>query len=801
MRVLQRLRAMDADEWRFRLASATRNAADRTRAVLAPSPWRRSDLADLLVPASSGEPADLTKARDASVRGDWTAAHHALAAQFASRPRLFPLEPASLAQLTARVRLRFPNAAASARERADRMLAGRYDILGYRDLPFGTPPAWHTDPVHGRESPRDFWTRVPYLDPEHGDHKVIWEINRHQHWLSFARAYHLSAEDRYYQAVVEQLESWMAENPPLRGVNWASMLEVGLRSVSWLWVLHFFAPAATRDPAGAAPWTVDLLLGLDRQLTQVERNLSRYFSPNTHLTGEALALYVTGCALPELRDSERRKSIGRQVLLQQIDRQILGDGGHAELSAHYHRYTTDFYLLALLAARDGADPAARVFDETARRLAGYLRSLADDEGRLPLTGDDDGGQLFPICGRSPWDCRDTLAAAAAILDDTAMAVSEPPEEVFWMCGALPLERTTYKPSIRPSTALADTGYYVSRSAAGDHLVFDAGRHGFLNGGHAHADALSIVLTVRGVPFLVDAGTGTYTMDPRLRDLFRSTAMHNTVVVNGRSQSETRGPFHWRTVADARATLWRSDERYDYAEGRHEGYGQVVHARGVVTIRGFGWIVIDHLLGHEEATADAFWHIHPDWKASPLDRCVLFESGGSLVILAHSDGAEILSAADAHGLDGYAPVYGRVERGTCVRARTRGGLPRSALTFVAAASPLKSKGEGDQLVRLEQLQVTEIPPRGWHGAAFRVSTPDRQMVVLSAVEWVPGPVTSDGPNRSWGCADVQTDGRLAVVDEAQPPSSAILVGGTAVVATSTLASSVHPTRSAMAFERH
>ena len=729
----------------------------------------------------------MTEASAAASRGDWAAAHHALAAHFATRKQRFPLEPRGLTQLSNRVRLRFPGAVSNSRERADRMLDGRYDILGYLDLRFGTPPAWHDDPVHGRTAPRDFWADVPYLDPRHGDHKVIWEINRHQHWLSLARAYHLSGDDRYYAAVVEQLESWMAANPPLRGVNWASMLELGFRSLSWLWVLLFFAPAASRDGVDSEPWTVDLLLGLDRQLTHIERNLSRYFSPNTHLSGEALALYVTGCALPELRHSQRRRSMGREVLLQQIDRQIHPDGGHAELSAHYHRYTTDFYLLALLAARDAADPAAGAFEDAARRLAGYLRTLADDEGRLPLIGDDDGGQLFPICGRPAWDCRDTLAAAAAILDDPALAVSDPPEEVYWLCGQLPLEDRAHELSSPPSRALPDSGYYVSRTAEGDHLVFDAGHHGFLNGGHAHADALSVVLSVHGRPLLVDAGTGTYTMDPQLRDLFRSTAMHNTVVVNGRSQSEPRGSFHWHTVANARATLWRSDRRFDYAEGRHDGYRPIVHARSVLTVHGFGWLIIDHLLGHEEAVGDVFWHVHPDWTPSVHDRSVLFESDGTVALLACSEGADLLNPADAAGLDGHAPVYGRFERGTCIRTRTNGTLPRSSLTFVTSGSLWV--GARPRPVRVEALPLTRMPPDGWHGSAFRVSTGDRQMVVLAAVEWAPGP-QSGSPNQSWGCAEVQTDGRVAVLDEALPASSAVLVDGSSVVATSTMASSVH-----------
>ena len=90
---------------------------------------------------------------------------------------------------------------------------------------------------------------------------------------------------------------------------------------------------------------------LDRQQTHIAHNLSQYFSPNTHLSGEALALYVAGIVLPELTASRQRAHLGRRVLVDEATRQVNADGGHAELSAHYHRYSTDFYLLATLVAR------------------------------------------------------------------------------------------------------------------------------------------------------------------------------------------------------------------------------------------------------------------------------------------------------------------------------------------------------------------------------------------------------------------------------------------------------------------
>src|SRR5207244_12217434 len=132
----------------------------------------------------------------------------------------------------------------------------------------------------------------------------------------------------------DQLQSWLQANPPRLGVNWASMLELGFRTMSWTWALHFLLaePEATSTQPAArspqpVPWLVDMLVGLDRQLSHIEQNLSYYFSPNTHLTGEALALYVVGVALPELAASERRVDLGRRIALRASARPICAAAG------------------------------------------------------------------------------------------------------------------------------------------------------------------------------------------------------------------------------------------------------------------------------------------------------------------------------------------------------------------------------------------------------------------------------------------------------------------------------------------
>ncbi len=700
---IKRLLAMDGAELRHRVSTSLRREASRVAyAVYRPS-WHREALA-----------------REFG-NGDPMAAHRRLLEHFATRSPRFLIAPSERQARATAIEDAFPAAAPDAVRRANGIVEGRFDLLGFRDLRWSADASsrtidWRFDPVHRRRGPDVFWSRVPFLDARYGDHKIIWELNRHQHWLALGRAYWLSGDNRYRAAFIEELDSWMAANPPLTGINWASMLELGLRSLSWIWALHFFASerAQTGDET---PWTVDLLVGLDRQLTLVEQNLSRYFSPNTHLLGEALALYVGGRVLPELRRAQHWERVGRAVLLQEIARQIHGDGGHAELSTHYHRYTLDFYLLALAVARRTQDPAASAFARAVNGLATFARTVADDDGRLPCIGDEDGGSLFPICGREPSDISDSLQIAAVMLDQPALAVGEAAEEVVWMTGEVPTASrtaTTWR-----SSALRASGYFVSRSARNDHLLIDAGQHGFLNGGHAHADALSLTLSVRGRRLLIDPGTGCYTTDPEVRDRLRSSANHNTLTIDGRSQSEPAGPFHWRSTAHGHLVDWRSTDDFDYFEGTHDGYAPLLHHRAVLARPGC-WFIVDRVAGTGWHRADLHWHLDPAWRATIADTHAVraeHRDGTTVWLLSPSDAPELLPSQCA-------PVYGPLIPTTSVRATREGALPLTLVTVVIE-SPAREQPD------IQPVPVTVDGRRDDSAVAFRVTTRDYTETVLVA----------------------------------------------------------------------
>src|SRR6185503_13656916 len=241
---------------------------------------------------------------------------------------------------------RWPETAQRIVEQADRICEGKFDLLGLKNLNFGDPIDWHFEPVSGKRIPVEHWSKLDYLDAGvAGDKKITWELNRHQYFMKLGQAYVLSGDTRYANTFENHLESWMDSNPPKLGINWASSLEVAFRSISWLWALYFFkdvVPVETRNRA---------LKFLYLNARHLESYLSTYFSPNTHLTGEALGLFYLGTLLPEFEEARRWQALGRDILIKQIPVHVKSDGVYFEQSSYYHRYTTDFYLHFLLLSR------------------------------------------------------------------------------------------------------------------------------------------------------------------------------------------------------------------------------------------------------------------------------------------------------------------------------------------------------------------------------------------------------------------------------------------------------------------
>ena len=84
---------------------------------------------------------------------------------------------------------------------ADEVLQGRIPIFD-TVIDYGPTIAWRRDPYRGTETPAQYFRRIPYLDlAAAGDHKYIWEVNRHQHLVLLAQAAVLSGNDMYLSLI------------------------------------------------------------------------------------------------------------------------------------------------------------------------------------------------------------------------------------------------------------------------------------------------------------------------------------------------------------------------------------------------------------------------------------------------------------------------------------------------------------------------------------------------------------------------------------------------------------------------
>ncbi|HVG19430.1 MAG TPA: alginate lyase family protein, partial [Blastocatellia bacterium] len=628
---------------------------------------------------------------------------------------------------------RFPAGRRALIERADRAMAGRFDLLGYNDLGFGSPIDWLLEPTTGRRAPLDHWSKIDYLDAAvAGDKKVTWELNRHSHFVTLGQAYWLTGDERYAEAFVLQASSWMDANPPKRGINWASSLELAFRSIAWLWALHLLSTSHHLTPK----FVTRLLKCLVAHARHVESYLSYYFSPNTHLTGEALGLFYLGTGLPEFSRAGRWREMGLGILLEQLPIHVREDGVYFEQTSYYHRYTVDFYTHLVALARAGGLTLPAIVEERLALALDHLMWTRRPDGAWPLIGDDDGGQLIKLGVRRPDDFRDSLATGAALFGrgDWKQGAGDAAMETLWLLGPDGLARYDGLEAHLPAGqghAFSDGGYYVMRDGWGEDASFaivDCGPHGATSCGHAHADALAVEFAAARADWLVDPGTFTYTADASARDEFRASPAHNTVTVDGESQSVPDGPFSWKHVAATTAHDFIAEESFNYFEGSHNGYERltdpVTHARAVLFLKRDARLSLPtYLLICDRMTAR---HCHDYAIRYHLPARSKAEVKDDRIEASHQSGPRLSISVFGHtepkariAQGAVSRVYGKRESAPVAVFEAAGERDQEFMSFIL---PLAAK---NQAARVER-QATNVSRAG----AFTVSSEDSCDVVIT-----------------------------------------------------------------------
>ncbi|MBR0935655.1 alginate lyase family protein [Bradyrhizobium jicamae] len=549
---------------------------------------------------------------------------------------------------------------------ADNIRAGDFCFLGVRwPAPSSMPPDptfWRIDPEDGEPFPQ--WDTYAFdISFRHGidtrEIKRVWELNRLQFLVPLAADGALRNQDQP-ALLARMVRSWMEGNPPYRGPSWISGIELALRTISVALALSILGVDCLDSVTHGA-----LLRFFFAHVDWIRRFPSLNSSANNHRIAELAGMIVGTIMAPGFPGAVALRENSWRALLAEIDRQICPDGVGAEQSPGYTAFSIELFLVAAAAlGREGSLPAP-----TVDRLSAWSEHslwLMDTGGKVPAIGDFDDCRVIATT-QTP-ESRYVASIVAAVSGCVGRPDLAPPAKD-------PGIRDVILGSAQVSSAqpvgmrlFASGGYSVFRSGHKDPVVLtlDHGPVGYLSiAAHGHADTLSVWLSVGNQPVLADAGTYLYHSSRNLRDLFRDTAVHNTLSLNSVGSSRPSGPFNWASKANARLV---SSESAPIARvvAEHDGYVAqhgTRHRRAVEFDDASRFTIVDELLdGPVDKSVTVSFLLDPSCQSTVAQdrREVLITHGGRQLIQIASAGplkARVVRGDEATGLGWLSPSFG------------------------------------------------------------------------------------------------------------------------------------------------
>ena len=339
---------------------------------------------------------------------------------------------------------------------------------------------------------------------------------------------------------------------------------IALRSINWIkfFLLH---------PETVTPERENSLYS---QLKLLEKKLEYHLLGN-HLLEDGYALYIGGVYFDDKAMLQRAE----KLVLAQLKEQVLSDGMHYEQSPMYHCILLD-RLLDCINFR-----SSEFLNHTAVKMLGFLESIIWNDKTIPL------------------------------FNDAAYGIAPTTEEIFDYAKRLNLQWE--------KGHLGDSGYRKMKSASMEAMLDVGNMTATYQPGHSQADTFNYELRINGNPFIVETGISTYNKNQR-RQYERSTAAHNTVVVNGKDSSEVWGGF--RVGRRARVTI--VEDGSEMIVANHDGFYPIIHKREF-SIRDRSFSIVDSL--SKPADAVSYIHFSPTVRVLSVDNNLVKTDAGIIIV--------------------------------------------------------------------------------------------------------------------------------------------------------------------------
>lgn len=329
---------------------------------------------------------------------------------------------------------------------------------------------------------------------EFKDKSPLWNFNLHyfEYLFPLLSEYRKVKDPSYLEKAVFMIKSWIVNNPQeKKGPGWAPYT-IDLRLSNWL----SFYSLAEND------LTEECRTLMRKSIAEQYIFLSRHVEKDilgNHYLEDLKALIL--CAI--FFEDRSMLETAYSALLKECKEEILEDGVHFELSPMYHNIILEDLLKIYVALVEYHYPAEGL-KKHIQLMLDAAWSMGESLNRLPLFND---------CGNNVAKSLSSIVEASA----NHLGISPVYKSSFPVAGLYIFKRGKWK------------------------LIVDAGQPGpTYIPGHAHCDALSYELYKDGKPVITNCGTYAYQSD--FRSQFRSTAYHNTMMINGMEQSQCWGAF-------------------------------------------------------------------------------------------------------------------------------------------------------------------------------------------------------------------------------------------------------------------
>lgn len=443
---------------------------------------------------------------------------------------------------------------------------------------------WNADPASSYVWPSSPAHKVDYRHSHGTDPKWTWEVNRLLFLIpvSFAIEANVIEREVGEQFIAGTLLDWISQCDAGCGPQWASSIEVAIRSISMTLALQ-----AISNPDEALTEAVGK--SISQHAAWIKRFPSAYSSANNHRVAELAALLLLDASWLGVLEPDKASGLESELL--EVCRKLFAaDGIGLEQSPTYGAFSMEFLALALQ-CRQWSDGACRLEAlEVLAQASSALAELTNDDGTLLRYGDDDEGKIVTVAVPESKHAESIVRLATGVNGQRSSGL------ITFAEGGLSLLR--YKDFGNETTWL-----------------FDHGPLGFGElSAHGHADVLSVSLRSAGIDWIVDAGTYRYHGDKKWRTYFRSSRAHNAPQLAELDSSVMTGDFNWHPHKRAQGRLISAKANEDgfCLEGTHDGYQRQGMGRVCRKLERLseGHYRVTDSYGHDEQLTTGFM-INPD----------------------------------------------------------------------------------------------------------------------------------------------------------------------------------------------